>query len=152
MQRGWYENLCLYVLLAMESSEGKSPIVRVLSQQLIAYEREQIAHRRVAKQRYDDAGPDKNIPDPGPKPRIVARNFTPEELASLMRERLSEKGWSWGYGPRAGVPASAGSGHTPAEAGTPGARSGVAGHPACRGTDANHLFRQSLRTTNAWLF
>jgi len=31
-----------------------------------------------------------------------------------------------------------------AEAGTPGALSGVAGHPACRGTDANHLFRQSL--------
>jgi len=60
-------------------------------------------------------------------------------------QKLSEKGWSWGYGPGAGVPASAGSGHTPAEAGTPGALSGGSGHPACRGTDANHLFRQSFR-------
>jgi len=51
---------------------------------------------------------------------------------------------SWGYGPGVGVPASAGFGHTPADAGTPGALSGVAGHPACRGTDAHHLFRQSL--------
>jgi len=36
----------------------------------------------------------------------------------------------------------------PADAGTPGALSGGAGHPACRVTDANHLFRQSLRTQN----
>jgi len=69
------------------------------------------------------------------KQQFTARNYP---------ESLSEKGWSWGDGPGAGVPASAGSGHTPAEAGTPGALSGVAGHPACRGTDANHLFRQSL--------
>jgi len=64
---------------------------------------------------------------------------------NICSQKLSEKGLSWGYGPGAGVPASAGSGHTPAEAGTPGALSGVSGHPACRGTDANHLFRQSFR-------
>jgi len=60
-------------------------------------------------------------------------------------ERLSETGWSWGDGPGVGVPASAGVWPQPADAGTPGARSGGAGHPACRGTDANHLFRQSLK-------
>jgi hypothetical protein len=64
-----------------------------------------------------------------------------------MSKRLSEKGLSWAYGPDAGVPASAGSGHTAAEAGTPGARSGVSGQPACRVTNANHLFRQSLNGT-----
>jgi len=71
-----------------------------------------------------------------------------------MSQSLSETGWSWGDGPGAGVPASAGSGHTPANAGTPGALSGVAGHPACRGTDAHHLFRQSLSIRRAafrWL-
>jgi len=51
---------------------------------------------------------------------------------------------SWGDGPGAGVPASAGVWPEPAEAGTPGARSGGAGHPACRGTAAHQLFRQSL--------
>jgi len=35
-------------------------------------------------------------------------------------------------GSGAGVPASAGSGHTPAEAGTPGALSGISGQPAWR--------------------
>jgi len=55
-----------------------------------------------------------------------------------------------GYGPGAGIPASAGVWPEPAEAGTPGALSGVAGHPACRGTAANHLFRQSLRTLAGW--
>jgi len=59
-------------------------------------------------------------------------------------QRLSETGWSWGDGPGAGVPASAGVWPDPADAGTPGARSGGAGHPACRGTDAHQLFRQSL--------
>jgi len=51
---------------------------------------------------------------------------------------------SWGDGPGAGVPASAGVWPDPADAGTPGALSGGAGHPACRGTDAHQLFRQSL--------
>jgi len=81
-----------------------------------------------------------NVPLPRP-----LRTF--QLLADLMAnwyKSLSETGWSWGDGPGAGVPASAGSGHTPAEAGTPGALSGVAGHPACRRTDAHHLFRQSL--------
>ena len=64
-------------------------------------------------------------------------------LRETIRPYLKGIG-SWGYGPGAGVPALAGSGHTPAEAGTPGALSGVARHPACRGTDANQLFRQSL--------
>jgi len=50
-----------------------------------------------------------------------------------------------GYGPGAGIPASAGVWPEPAEAGTPGALSGVAGHPACRVTDVNQLFRQSLK-------
>jgi len=53
---------------------------------------------------------------------------------------------SWGDGPGAGVPADAGVWPEPADAGTPVARSGGAGHPACRETNANHLFRQSLRT------
>jgi len=43
--------------------------------------------------------------------------------SSPTRERvsksLSEKGWSWGDGPGAGVPASAGVWPEPAEAGTP---------------------------------
>jgi len=51
---------------------------------------------------------------------------------------------SWGDGPGAGVPASAGVWPEPADAGTPGALSGGAGHPACRGTAAHQLFRQSL--------
>jgi len=51
---------------------------------------------------------------------------------------------SWGDGPGAGVPASAGVWPEPADAGTPGARSGGAGHPACRGTAAHQLFRQAL--------
>jgi len=68
----------------------------------------------------------------------------PLPVSLFVAQRLSEKGWSWGYGLGAGVPASAGVWPEPAEAGTPGALSGVAGHPACRGTDANQLFRQSL--------
>jgi len=51
---------------------------------------------------------------------------------------------SWGDGPGVGVPASAGVWPKPADAGTPGALSGGSGHPACRVTDAHHLFRQSL--------
>jgi len=47
-------------------------------------------------------------------------------------------------GPEAGVPASAGVWPEPADAGTPGALSSGAGHPACRGTAAHHLFRPSL--------
>jgi len=73
-------------------------------------------------------------------------NFT-SFSQKICSQRLSETGWSWGDGPGAGVPASVGVWPEPADAGTPGARSGGAGHPACRGTDVNHLFRQSLRAS-----
>jgi|GEM_PF-3897394 len=63
-----------------------------------------------------------------------------------VSKRLSETGWSWGDGPGTGVPASASVWPEPAEAGTPGALSGVAGHPACRGTDAHQLFRRFLKS------
>jgi len=51
--------------------------------------------------------------------------------SSWTRGRSGGTGWrSLPHGPGTGVPASADSGRTPAEAGTPGALSGVSGQPA----------------------
>jgi hypothetical protein len=98
-------------------------------------------------------GPDIVTPISSPRETavgcILCTVLLPHAIPGLCSQRLSEKGLSWRYGPGAGVPASAGVWPEPAEAGTPGALSGVSAQPACRVTDANYLFRQSLNIHQA---